>query len=75
MTATPDGQRLAMDVKGSVRVFDTATRRTIAVLPPSGESATWLAFSPDVKALATGRPNGEILIYDLNKSPAPVVKP
>jgi WD40 repeat protein len=75
MTATADVQRLAVKVNGSVRVFDTATRRTIAVLPAAEEAVTWLALSPDGKALATGRANGEILIYDLNKAVAPAANP
>ena len=74
MTATPDGRRLAVSVDGSVRVFDTKTRRTIAILPPSGDSATWLAFSPDGQALATARKSGEILIYSRVWLPEPLAE-
>jgi WD40 repeat protein len=75
MTATPDGQRVAAIADGSLRVFDTATRRTIAVLPIAEDAATWLALSPDGKSLATGRADGEIVVYDLDKAAVPVANP
>jgi WD40 repeat protein len=75
MTATPDGNRLAVVDKGALRVFDTATRRTVAVIAAAEEPATWLALSPDGRSLATGRPEGGILIYDLDKAAPPIANP
>ena len=75
MTSTPDGQRLAGIVDGSLRVLDPATHWTIAVLPNDEGSVTWLSLSPDGKSLATGRTEGEIRIYDLDQAAAPVANP
>jgi WD40 repeat protein len=75
MTLSPDGRRLAVNVDGSVQVFDTATRRTIARLPTSDEAASWLAFSPDGASLATGRTDGGVFVYSLRDTAAPVAHP
>ncbi len=75
MTASPDGRRVALDVDGQVRVFDAVTRRLIALLPPSDEASTWLAFSPDGASLATGRTNGAIFLCRLHETAARVAHP
>ena len=75
MTVSPDGRRVAVDVDGQVRVFDAVTRRLIALLPPSDEASTWLAFSPDGASLATGRTNGAIFLCKLHETATPVAHP
>jgi WD40 repeat protein len=75
MTVSPDGRRVAVDVDGQVRVFDVVTSRLIALLPPSDEASTWLAFSPDGASLATGRTNGAIFLCRLHETATPVAHP
>jgi WD40 repeat protein len=75
MTLSPDGRRLAVNVDGSVRVLETATRRMIARMPASDGAATWLAFSPDGASLATGRTDGGIFLYSLHETATPVAHP
>jgi hypothetical protein len=55
------------------RYVDTVTRRPIALLPV--EAVTGFALSPDGKALAAGRSDGEILIYGLEEADASVARP
>jgi WD40 repeat protein len=73
MALSADGRRVALNVEGSVRVFETATRRQIARLPASGEAVTWLAFSPDGAALALGQSDGGIVVHRVAGRITPVV--
>ena len=75
MTATPDARILAAKIEGTVQVFDTVKLKPIAEFPDVEGDVTWLALSPDGRSLATGRADGEIVIYDLVKAVAPVLKP
>jgi WD40 repeat protein len=67
MAMTPDGRRFAAEIDGSLRAFDLATGRTVAVIPNGEERVTCLALAPDGKSLATGRRDGDIVIHDLSR--------
>src|SRR5689334_17229836 len=64
---SPDGSRLAVGTYQAVRLLDTATRKTLALLPGHTGSVTSLAFSPngEILAAAGGSPgrSGEIKLW------------
>jgi WD40 repeat protein len=81
----PTGRYLALADAGGVRLWDAATRRVVHRFPfrelPAlewqwqfGSPATALAFSPDGSRLATGLPDGTILLWEV-PVPGPVSLP
>jgi WD40 repeat protein len=64
ITLSPNGKLLAVRDNGSVRLWDLANRKQVAVLPATGDPDYDLAFSPDGHRLAaTGK--FEILLWQL----------
>ena len=59
---SPTGESLASAAADdTVRLWAIATGEILATLP--GGAATCIAFSPDARLLACGRPNGEVEIF------------
>jgi WD40 repeat protein len=62
---TSDGKTLASgDWKGSVKLWDTSTRKELAAFLREG-AARFLAFSPDGKLFACGSPLRRLIVWDL----------
>ena len=57
LLATAEGRLLAT-AEGPARVWDTRSRRQVALLQPQANFVTSVAFSPDGKRLATGSGSG-----------------
>jgi WD40 repeat protein len=63
-----DGKRLAVGSgrgRGEVRLLDTATHETVAVLADIGSKPHAMAFAADGKSLITGLNDGTALVWDL----------
>jgi WD40 repeat protein/serine/threonine protein kinase len=61
---SPDGKRLFGCGERGLRVWDTATRETLAVWPAATSVGVSLAFSPDGKHLALGGVEGAVDLRD-----------
>src|SRR5262249_39279540 len=81
---SPDGRWLALVTLGpapngapgmapSTVLVDTATWTPRAVAPAGGESAyeTGMQFSPDGTGLAMPKSEGQVVVFDLPRGPAP----
>ncbi len=67
MSIAPDGKSLATaSSDGSIRIWDIATGRTIALLQGHSERISSLAFSPDAKLLASASWDGTVGIWDVS---------
>src|SRR4030095_176640 len=66
ITLSPHGNLLAVRDNGSVRLWDLANRKQVAVLPATGDPDYDLAFSPDGHRL--GAP-GKVGITPLPRPP------
>jgi hypothetical protein len=75
---TPDGRRLVAADTAGIAVWDLATRQRVLWLPahsaaPGDFGPSFVScwdISPDGRTLATGHPDGTILLWDLSKATA-----
>ena len=62
---SPDGKLIAATgLRGAV-IWDTATRKTIRVLPVGDHGASAVSFSPDGLTVAIGRSDSIVALYDV----------
>ena len=62
---SPDGKHIAAAGSRHAVVWDTATRKTIRVLPVGDHGASSVSFSPDGLTVAIGRSDTFAALYDL----------
>jgi WD40 repeat protein len=72
---SPDSNRLAVDAKQEVRVFDIAAKKQLCNLVGHSGPPLTMAFSPDGKQLVTGTKlasakTGEFIVWDLETGKA-----
>jgi WD40 repeat protein/serine/threonine protein kinase len=61
-----NGATLATASKdGTVRLWDAATRKSLAVFPGHADEAAWATFSPDDRTLVTAAGDGTIRLWDI----------
>ncbi|GLW05205.1 hypothetical protein Misp01_03350 [Microtetraspora sp. NBRC 13810] len=71
VTFTPDGRLLAYGERdGSVRLWDTRTRSTVAVLRRHSSPVQALAFSPDARRLVSADAGINVVIWDVARRTA-----
>ena len=62
---SPDGKLIAATGRRHAVIWDTATRKTIRVLPVGDHGASAVSFSPDGLTVAIGRSDSIVALYDL----------
>jgi WD40 repeat protein len=63
---TPDGAALAvLSISGTLRFHDAATGKIVREAAPNS-GANCFVLSPDGQVLATGHPDGTILLWELS---------
>ena len=68
VTFRPDGERFAVAYRdGSVRVWETSTRRQLAVMRANASRGHGLAYSPCGTRIASGHLDGAIRIWDADR--------
>jgi WD40 repeat protein len=70
-TFSPDGKRIAVGAAGELVLIDSATGEIVGRVK-GHRGTTWgVAFSPDGKRIATCADDGQTLLWDVAKIPAP----
>lgn len=71
---SPDGATVATaSVDTTVRVWDLATRRTLAIFKPHGHYAQAVAFAPDGLTLASSSTDPVVRLWDLEEERAKAI--
>ena len=68
-------QVIATNSAGSVRVWEAASGRILADVPPPGGEVTAMAIGPDDRTIAYGRGNGTIDVVDTTGADGAAHKP
>ena len=64
-TYSPDGTGLAVASSIGIWIYDTATLKEVALLTGHTAAVESVAFSSNGSALASGSPDGTVLLWDL----------